>query len=163
MSSARMTPDGLPAGFLAQSESYSTITLKVSDRIAVLTLNRPDKLNAFDETMIREIRQVIWRANFDPGIGVLVITGAVEAWLQLGSVSALWNSEYGTALVRKLVFVMLVAALGAYHWRFAQPALTTDRSLTALRWSIALDVVFLLGVLVLTAILTGTAPPAGAA
>jgi len=94
---------------------------------------------------------------------VLVITGAVEAWLQLGSVSALWNSEYGTALVRKLVFVMLVAALGAYHWRFAQPALTTDRSLTALRWSIALDVVFLLGVLVLTAILTGTAPPAGAA
>jgi putative copper export protein len=91
---------------------------------------------------------------------VLVVTGAVEAWLQLGSVSALWTSEYGQALVRKLVFVMLVAVLGAYHWRFAQPSLSSERSLTALRWSIALDVVFLLAVLALTAILTGTAPPA---
>ena len=91
---------------------------------------------------------------------VLVVTGSVEAWLQLGSVPALWNSEYGQALVRKLVFVSLVASLGAYHWRFAQPSLSSDRSLTALRWSIALDVMFLLAVLALTAILTGTAPPA---
>src|SRR5438477_6688629 len=80
MSSARMTAEGLPAGFLAQSDSFSNITLKVSDRIAVLTLNRPDKLNAFDETMIREIRQVIWRANFDSSIGALVITGAGRAF-----------------------------------------------------------------------------------
>ncbi len=94
---------------------------------------------------------------------VLLITGTVEAWLQMGSLAALWNSEYGLALIRKLVFVMLVAALGAWHWRFAQPSLGSERSVTALRWSIALDVVFLLGVLVLTAILTGTAPPAGAA
>jgi enoyl-CoA hydratase/carnithine racemase len=81
MSSARMTPEGFPAGFLTQSESFSAITLEVRpERIAVLTLNRPDKLNAFDETMIREMRQVIWRANFDPGIGVLVITGAGRAF-----------------------------------------------------------------------------------
>ena len=92
----------------------------------------------------------------------LLVTGLVEAWLQLGSVSALWNSDYGVALLRKLIFVAIVAALGAWHWRFAQPALGTERSVTALRWSIALDVVFLLGVLVLTAILTGTAPPATA-
>jgi copper transport protein len=93
----------------------------------------------------------------------LLVTGVFEAGLQLGSVSALWNSEYGQALFRKLVFVALVAGLGAWHWRFAQPALRSERSVTALRWSIALDVVFLLGVLVLTAILTGTAPPASAA
>ena len=92
----------------------------------------------------------------------LLVTGVVEAGLQLGSVSALWNSDYGLALFRKLVFVALVAALGAWHWRFAQPRLRNERSVTALRWSIALDVVFLLGVLVLTAILTGTAPPASA-
>jgi copper transport protein len=93
----------------------------------------------------------------------LLVTGVIEAGLQLGSVSALWNSEYGQALFRKLIFVALVAGLGAWHWRFAQPALRSESSVTALRWSIALDVVFLLGVLVLTAILTGTAPPASAA
>jgi len=93
---------------------------------------------------------------------VLLITGTAEAWLQLRSLPALWNTEYGQALFRKLVFVAIVAGLGAWHWRFAQPALRSERSMTALRWSIALDVVFLLGVLVLTAILTGTAPPASA-
>jgi len=93
---------------------------------------------------------------------VLLITGTAEAWLQLRSLPALWNTEYGQALFRKLVFVAIVAGLGAWHWRFAQPALRSERSVTALRWSIALDVVFLLGVLVLTAILTGTAPPASA-
>ncbi|MGE0733490.1 MAG: enoyl-CoA hydratase/isomerase family protein [Alphaproteobacteria bacterium] len=73
----KMTKDGRPAGFLEQSESFSTIKLEVRpDRIAIMTLNRPDKLNAFDETMIREMRQVIWRTNFDDGIRVLIITGA---------------------------------------------------------------------------------------
>jgi enoyl-CoA hydratase/carnithine racemase len=81
MSTARMKPDGLPAGFLAQSESFSTIRFELRpDRIGVLTLNRPEKLNAFDETMIREIRQVVWRANFDDHLRALVITGAGRAF-----------------------------------------------------------------------------------
>ena len=81
MSGARMTGDGLPAGFLAQSDTFSTIRFELRpDRIGVLTLNRPDKLNAFDETMIREIRQVVWRANFDDNLRVLIITGAGRAF-----------------------------------------------------------------------------------
>lgn len=81
MSTARMTPDGLPAGFLSQSDGFSTIRYEQRDEgIGILTLNRPEKLNAFDETMIREIRQVIWRANFDDKVRVLVITGAGRAF-----------------------------------------------------------------------------------
>lgn len=77
MSSARMSADGLPAGFLTASDVFSTIRFeRRPDKIGILTLNRPEKLNAFDETMIREIRQVIWRANFDEEIRVLIITGA---------------------------------------------------------------------------------------
>jgi enoyl-CoA hydratase/carnithine racemase len=76
-----MTPDGLPAGFLAQSDRFSTIRFELRpDRIGILTLNRPEKLNAFDETMIREIRQVVWRANFDDALRVLIITGAGRAF-----------------------------------------------------------------------------------
>jgi len=72
-----MTKEGWPAGFLDRSETFTTIKFEVrSDKIGILTLNRPDKLNAFDETMIREIRQVVWRANFDEDIRVMIITGA---------------------------------------------------------------------------------------
>lgn len=73
----KMTEDGYPAGFLERTETFSTIRFdKRPDRIAVLTLDRPEKLNAFDEQMIREIRQAVWQANFDDDIRVLVITGA---------------------------------------------------------------------------------------
>jgi enoyl-CoA hydratase/carnithine racemase len=73
----KMTKDGKPIGFLEQVETFSTIKYDVVEKqIAVLTLNRPEKLNAFDEQMIREIRNVIWRINFDERIRVLIITGA---------------------------------------------------------------------------------------
>jgi copper transport protein len=90
---------------------------------------------------------------------VLVVTGAGSAWLQLGDLGFLFGSPYGLVLVRKVVVVLMIAALGAYHWRVAQPSLDTERSITRLRTSIALDVALVLLVLVLTAILTGTAPP----
>jgi enoyl-CoA hydratase/carnithine racemase len=42
----------------------------------VLTLKRPEKLNAFNERMIREIRAAVWETNFSQDIRVLVITGS---------------------------------------------------------------------------------------
>ena len=72
-----LSPEGRPTGFLQQVTDFSSITLHVDDDgIATIRLNRPSKLNAFDEEMIREIRSAIWRANFDQTIRVVVITGA---------------------------------------------------------------------------------------
>jgi enoyl-CoA hydratase/carnithine racemase len=73
----KVNKDGKPLGFLEQVETFSAIRYDVVEEgIAILTLNRPEKLNAFDEQMIREIRNVIWRINFDDRIRVLIITGA---------------------------------------------------------------------------------------
>src|SRR5882762_5046901 len=71
---------GLPRGFLQPAEDRRTIAFDVADGIAVIKLDRPAKLNAFDERMIRELRTVIWRANFDDSIRVLIITGAGRAF-----------------------------------------------------------------------------------
>jgi len=90
---------------------------------------------------------------------VLVVTGAGSAWLQLRDLGLLLDSPYGLALVRKVVVVLLMAALGAYHWRVAQPSMNTERSVARLRRSIAFDVMLVLLLLVFTATLTGTAPP----
>ncbi|MEQ5842964.1 enoyl-CoA hydratase/isomerase family protein [Paraburkholderia acidicola] len=72
---------GYPAGFLGPVETLSTIRVDTTDDgILTITLARPNKLNAFDERMIREMRGVIWKANFDDGVRVIVITGEGRAF-----------------------------------------------------------------------------------
>lgn len=76
-STVRLDKNGKPEGFLHHEQSFETIGYAQTDAgVGWLTLNRPDKLNAFDEQMIREMRSVIWHANFDEALRVLVITGA---------------------------------------------------------------------------------------
>lgn len=90
---------------------------------------------------------------------VLGVTGAIAGWLQLRDLGMIMGSAYGLMLFRKVVVVLMVAALGAYHWRVAAPAMESDAAVGKLRVSLALDVVLVLGVIALTAMLTGTAPP----
>jgi len=73
--------DSLPRGFLEPATDRSTIEWEVTDDgIGIIRLNRPDKLNAFDERMIREMRTLVWKANFDDKIRVLIITGNGRAF-----------------------------------------------------------------------------------
>ena len=48
----------------------------VSDRIATITLNRPDKLNAWTATMEHEVRAAMDQAERDENVRVIVLTGA---------------------------------------------------------------------------------------
>lgn len=52
------------------------VTYEVTDRVAVLTLNRPDRLNAWTAEMGRAYFDGLDRAAADPGVRVIVITGA---------------------------------------------------------------------------------------
>ncbi len=72
---------GLPEGFLRTTEDRKRISYEVtSEGIGIITLARSEKLNAFDERMIREMRTVIWQANFDDKVRVLIITGTGRAF-----------------------------------------------------------------------------------
>jgi enoyl-CoA hydratase/carnithine racemase len=55
---------------------YQTITYERRDTVGLLTLNRPDKLNAWTPTMAVEQAHAIEAANADPQIGAIVMTGA---------------------------------------------------------------------------------------
>lgn len=55
---------------------YSDILYAVEDRIATITLNRPDKLNAWTRTMEREVRAAMTAATADDAVRVIVLTGA---------------------------------------------------------------------------------------
>ncbi|MFI5106322.1 MAG: enoyl-CoA hydratase [Terriglobales bacterium] len=49
---------------------------EVADRVATITLNRPDKLNAWTATMEREVRSAVEEAERDENVRVIVLTGA---------------------------------------------------------------------------------------
>jgi enoyl-CoA hydratase/carnithine racemase len=55
---------------------YDQILYEVRDRIATVTLNRPDKLNAWTQVMGREVRLAMDDAARDEAVRVIVLTGA---------------------------------------------------------------------------------------
>ena len=66
-----------PRGYLVEKEEFETITITMPlEGIAKLTLNRPDKLNAFNSAMIGEIRAAMWRLSYDDSVRVIVLTGS---------------------------------------------------------------------------------------
>ncbi len=60
--------------------SYQHILYDVEARIAVITLNRPDRMNAWTLTMEREVRAAMETAAEDHGVRAIVLTGAGRAF-----------------------------------------------------------------------------------
>jgi enoyl-CoA hydratase/carnithine racemase len=55
---------------------YTEINYDVDEGIATLTLSRPERLNAFTTTMMREIIDAFDRSDGDDGVRVVIVTGA---------------------------------------------------------------------------------------
>jgi len=68
--------------------SYEQILYEVSDGILTITLNRPDKLNAFTGTMMSEMIDAFQRANKDDAVRAIVVTGAGRAFCAGADLSA---------------------------------------------------------------------------
>ncbi len=61
---------------MTTTASYEQILFERRDRIGIITLNRPERLNAWTWKMNAEIADAVTRCNDDPGIGCIVVTGA---------------------------------------------------------------------------------------
>ena len=77
------------------------------DGVAQITLNRPEKLNAFDRQMRADFTDAVCRASADEAVRVVVVTGAGRAFCAGADISALddhrnvedvLNTEYGAFL-----------------------------------------------------------------
>ena len=60
--------------------NYSSIALRTENRIGYLTLNRPERRNALDDTVMREMSEALTLLNRDSGVRVVVISGEGEAF-----------------------------------------------------------------------------------
>src|SRR5262245_36670026 len=59
---------------------FETIRYEVGDRIATITLNRPDRLNAVSPLLVRELRAAYEAAEADEAVCILLVTGAGRAF-----------------------------------------------------------------------------------
>ncbi len=59
-------------------DTYEDVLYEVADGRATITINRPDRLNAFRRQTIRELAEVFEAAADDESVGVIVFTGAGE-------------------------------------------------------------------------------------
>jgi len=69
--------------------SYSNLTFDVADRIATITVNRPDKLNALNDATIAELGLAIDEANARTDVAAVLLTGAGRAFVAGADISEL--------------------------------------------------------------------------
>ena len=60
-----------------------------ADGVVTLTLNRPERMNAFSDSMIRGLIEALPRLGADPSVGAIVLTGAGRAFCAGGDVKAM--------------------------------------------------------------------------
>jgi 2-ketocyclohexanecarboxyl-CoA hydrolase len=79
---------------------YEDILYEAADGIATITINRPQKHNAFRGRTCEELISAFHRAGWDPAIGVIVLTGAGEkAFCTGGDQSAHEGSYDGRGMI----------------------------------------------------------------
>lgn len=72
-------------------DAYQTIAARQDGRVLTLTLNRPDKLNAVDARMHKELSTIFDEINLEASIDIVVLTGAGRAFSAGGD--AAWMRE----------------------------------------------------------------------
>jgi enoyl-CoA hydratase/carnithine racemase len=65
---------------MTHETTYETLQTELTDGVMTVTLDRPDKLNAFDTTMSRELIDFFQRVNAMDEVRAIVVTGAGRAF-----------------------------------------------------------------------------------
>ena len=76
--------------------TYKCLLHSVEDRVATLTLNRPERLNALGDTLRDDLYDALGKAGADPSVGVIVITGAGRGFCSGGDVKSMSERAQAT-------------------------------------------------------------------
>jgi len=77
------------------AEGWQEILYQVQDRVATITLNRPEKLNAWTAVMARELREALTAAQADEGVRAIILTGAGRGFCSGADMSRLAAAAAG--------------------------------------------------------------------
>src|SRR3954454_17303699 len=82
---------------MTTSEATEVVQRRVEDGVAVLTLNRPDRLNAWVPAMQRRYFDLLEEAARDPEVRVIIVTGAGRGFCAGADMEALQSINAGGA------------------------------------------------------------------
>jgi len=83
---------------MSAAEAQGLVRWALADGVATLTLNRPEKLNAFNAAMLDEWVALLEQAQADPQVRAIVLTGAGKGFCSGGDVDDMGSSDANTAL-----------------------------------------------------------------
>ncbi|HEV7873513.1 MAG TPA: enoyl-CoA hydratase [Enterovirga sp.] len=77
--------------------TYETIITETRGRVGLVTLNRPQALNALNSTLVRELNAALEALDADRGIGCIVITGSERAFAAGADIKEMSSLTYPDA------------------------------------------------------------------
>src|SRR5690554_3231861 len=83
---------------------YETLILEIKERVAYITLNRPEVYNAFNDTLSFELQKALKEVSKNPEARVLVLTGAGKAFCSgqdLKAVQGAENRNLGESVIKR--------------------------------------------------------------
>lgn len=74
--------------------SFETLLVEVRDRVGLITLNRPQALNALNTQVLDELNQALDQFEKDPDIGCMVLTGSSKAFAAGADIKQMADLQY---------------------------------------------------------------------
>ncbi|MDP9693183.1 UNVERIFIED_ORG: enoyl-CoA hydratase [Arthrobacter globiformis] len=76
------------------THEYGNILVERRGRVGLVTLNRPEALNALDRTTLEELVAAVSEMDADPGVGAVVITGSGKAFAAGADIKEMADKGY---------------------------------------------------------------------
>ena len=83
--------------------AYENIILDTQDQVGIITLNRPQALNALCADLIRELAEALDTLEADAGVGCIVVTGSEKAFAAGADIKEMQNFNYMDAYQRDFI------------------------------------------------------------
>ncbi len=78
--------------------SYETLIVETRGRVGLVTLNRPQRMNALNDALAVELKRALEAFDADDGIGAIVITGSDKAFAAGADIGAMAEWSYAKVL-----------------------------------------------------------------
>ncbi|MCP8938625.1 enoyl-CoA hydratase [Alsobacter sp. SYSU M60028] len=88
---------------MTEAQGYETILTETRGRVALITLNRPQALNALCAQLMTELNDALARFDADPAIGCIVLTGSEKAFAAGADIKELQPTTYPQSYTGDLI------------------------------------------------------------